>query len=448
MIDLIQGRSPSLDLDSLYGLGPRPDAGVLRSRQGPPAHGDDQRVGAERRLLRDDNPGFDLPRTSGAQQNTLIPDARNDENLAVGQTHLAFIRFHNRVVDKLAAEGVPAADLFATARGWWSRHYQWMLRTDFLPRITTAPAQGGLRQRPRGRRAQPARRRRADDAGGVLGRGLPAGPQHGPPAYEWNGVFENGGGTLDLCSRSPGRAAASTPTAPCRRTGSPTGAASTRSPPRGRTCSRAATGGCAGTPPGASTPASPTRSPTCSPRPSARRTRPPPTATSPSATSPGPGCCSWRPASRWPPRAFQGPQHQDPHAAQILNGDGKGADLSGLNAAQRDALAKDTPLWFYALREAELNNGRMTGVGGRLVAETFHRAMEGSVISILREPAWRPTLGPVTNRFTMVDLLMFAFQGNRNLLAPVRGSCRSRRSAARALGNLPVRHPRASSSGG
>ena len=43
------------------------------------------------------------------------------------------------------------------------------------------------------------------------------------------------------------------------------------------------------------------------------------------------------------------------------------------------------------------------------------------MISILREPAWRPTLGPVANRFTMVDLLMFAFQGNRNLLAPVRG---------------------------
>jgi hypothetical protein len=107
--------------------------------------------------------------------------------------------------------------------------------------------------------------------------------------------------------------------------------------------------------------------------------------------------------------------------AQILDGDGKAADLSGLNAAQRDALAKDTPLWFYVLREAELNNGRMTGVGGRLVAETFHRAMEGSVISIVREPAWRPTLGTVANRFTMADLLMFAFEGNRNLLAPVRG---------------------------
>ena len=31
----------------------------------------------------------------------MIPDNRNDENLAVAQTHLAFMRFHNAVVDTL-----------------------------------------------------------------------------------------------------------------------------------------------------------------------------------------------------------------------------------------------------------------------------------------------------------------------------------------------------------
>src|SRR3712207_7273007 len=41
----------------------------------------------------------------------LIPDERNDENLAVAQTHLAFIRFHNRVCDDLASKGTPSADL-------------------------------------------------------------------------------------------------------------------------------------------------------------------------------------------------------------------------------------------------------------------------------------------------------------------------------------------------
>ena len=92
----------------------------------------------------------------------------------------------------------------------------------------------------------------------------------------------------------------------------------------------------------------------------------------------------------------------------------------------------------------------MTGVGGRLVAETFHRAMEGSVISILREPAWRPTLGPVANRFTMVDLLMFAFEGKKDAARPGAGRGAGSRGepSTRTLGILPVRRPRASSSGG
>ena len=58
-------------------------------------------------------------------------------------------------------------------------------------------------------------------------------------------------------------------------------------------------------------------------------------------------------------------------SAQIRNGN-NGADLSALTQAQRQALVKDTPLWFYILREAELNGGKLKGVGARIVAETFH----------------------------------------------------------------------------
>ena len=68
----------------------------------------------------------------------IIPDPRNDENLAVAQTHLAFIRFHNRVVDTLPA-AVPPAQRFHEARKIVTKHYQWMIRTDYLPRIC-APA--------------------------------------------------------------------------------------------------------------------------------------------------------------------------------------------------------------------------------------------------------------------------------------------------------------------
>ena len=82
-------------------------------------------------------------------------------------------------------------------------------------------------------------------------------------------------------------------------------------------------------------------------------------------------------------------------------------------------LLTNTPLWFYVLREAELNNGKLNGVGARIVAETFHRAMEGSTSSIVRDPAWKPTLGPNNTTFRMTDLLMFAFEGKKNLLAPL-----------------------------
>ena len=104
--------------------------------------------------------------------------------------------------------------------------------------------------------------------------------------------------------------------------------------------------------------------------------------------------------------------------AQIRNGNG-GAELGGLTAAQRDSVLRDTPLWFYILREAELGGGKLRGVGARIVAETFHRAMEGSQVSIVRNPTWRPSLGPDNQTFRMVDLLLFAFRGRKNLLAPL-----------------------------
>jgi len=69
-----------------------------------------------------------------------------------------------------------------------------------------------------------------------------------------------------------------------------------------------------------------------------------------------------------------------------------------------------TPLWLYVLREAETGDGRLRGVGGRLVAETFHRAMEGSRFSLLRNPGFTPVHGRGAT-FEMTDLLFFALGG-------------------------------------
>src|SRR6185436_2072294 len=104
--------------------------------------------------------------------------------------------------------------------------------------------------------------------------------------------------------------------------------------------------------------------------------------------------------------------------AKLRDGD-DGASLAGLTAAQRDKVLADSPLWFYVLREAELNGGRLKGVGARIVAETIHRAMEGSRFSIVRDPAFRPSLGPNNTTFRMSDLLLFAFEGKKDLLAPL-----------------------------
>jgi hypothetical protein len=40
-------------------------------------------------------------------------------------------------------------------------------------------------------------------------------------------------------------------------------------------------------------------------------------------------------------------------------------------------------------------------------------------VSIVRNAAWRPSLGPNNSTFRMVDLLLFAFKGRKNLLAPL-----------------------------
>jgi len=105
---------------------------------------------------------------------------------------------------------------------------------------------------------------------------------------------------------------------------------------------------------------------------------------------------------------------------QILTGAGLGgADLSGLTQQEKTALLTATPLWFYILREAEVNAGRLAGVGARIVAEVFHRAMEGSRSSIVRDPYWRPSLGPDPDTFRMVDLLLFGAANSTDVLNPL-----------------------------
>jgi hypothetical protein len=409
--ELLQSRSPSLDLDSLYGAGPD-DPGSEKFYEADGIH---LRMGkAEDTEGVGTMDGFDLPRGAGsttkAKRRAIIPDPRNDENLAVAQAHLAFIRFHNRVVDTLPAS-VPVGRRFQKARGIVTRHYQWMLRTDYLPRICAPGVVNNVFSG--GRKAFEV---------GVTPTDVPTMPIEFSVAafrlghsmirrdYNWNKIFDNGSGTLDYLfifsagggNLGGGLRLAGTWVADFRRLYdfSEAGRADLVVPEsKFNRAMRIDT-----------KLADPLRSLPKLP--------------------PDENNLAFRNLSR--ARVVQLATGQQMAtflkgkgvtltkltAEQIRQGKG-GITLEGLTTTQRAAVVKDTPLWFYILREAELNKGRLKGVGARIVAETFHRAMEGSTTSIVRNPTWRPSLGPNNTTFRMVDLLLFAFREKKNLLAPL-----------------------------
>ena len=140
-----QARTPTLDLDSLYGEGPKrqPDLydpslppSEARFRFGTTVPTPDANVALPN----------DLPRKR--DRGAVVGDDRNDENLVVAQTHVAFLKFHNRVMDVLPrgeeddgsatftqAEETRKSTTFHNARRVVRWHYQWLVLNDFLPRI-------------------------------------------------------------------------------------------------------------------------------------------------------------------------------------------------------------------------------------------------------------------------------------------------------------------------
>lgn len=148
-LDFKSYRSPQVDLDSVYGLGPDEERDLYqdsaRLKIGETV-GDALGVGDVRRTFLND-----LPRAGYGSDNparALIADPRNDDNLATAQMHVAFIKFHNKVVDALQAkggfarelcpkhpEGCPPDELFDCARTQVVQHFQAIILEDFLPRI-------------------------------------------------------------------------------------------------------------------------------------------------------------------------------------------------------------------------------------------------------------------------------------------------------------------------
>lgn len=411
---LLQARSPSLDLDSLYGAGPQ-DPASAQFYEPDGLHlkmGKTVAVGTDAAM-----DGFDLPRgagsTAAAKRTAIIPDPRNDENLAVAQTHLAFIRFHNRVVDTLPA-AVPQALRFAKARELVTKHYQWMIRTDYLPRICAAGVVNNVFAS--GRKAFEPNAPATDVPTMPIEFSVAAfrlGHSMIRKDYEWNARFDSDTGTLGtldlLFTFSAGSGQLG---------GEP------RLPSNWIADFRRLYDFGEANKPGLVVPANKFN----------RAMRIDTRLAEPLKTLPGFAADEDNLALRNLTRAKMVNLATGQQMATFLKNKGvtltrltnaqirdgsNGATLGGLTQAQRDALLRNTPLWFYILREAEFNAGRLKGVGARVVAETFHRAIEGSQTSIFVDPSWHPTLGPNNTTFRMVDLLLFAFEGKKALLAPL-----------------------------
>lgn len=436
--ELAQGRSPALDLDSLYGRGPAHaesarfyEANGMTFRLGRTAGAGP--VGAL--------DGFDLPRMGSAAADPTearradIADPRNDENLAVGQTHLAFLRYHNATIRRLAT-GTPSALLFDAAREEVTLHYHWILRHDFLPRLVAEEVLEDVF----------TNGRKVFEVGAV---GMPTMPIEFSVAayrlghsmirdtYDWNEIFRADAadpvqqGSLLNLFRFSGTSGNLNP------------GSDVNNPLDGtfeqlvtiwvadwtRLYDFVADGAPAALAPHAGGVVNHAR------RMDTRLTDP--LATLPTGSfgglvnDPLDVNLAFRNLMRGRMVKLATAQEVAVHfkalgaatptltSAQILGpGDG-GVDLTDLSAAHKEEMCTATPLWFYVLREAEVNGGQLGPIGGRIVAETFHRAMEGSRTSLLRRPDWQPQPGTHPRGFGLVDLLRHAYDGTKGELRPV-----------------------------
>ena len=120
--DSLNTRTPSLDLDSVYGGGPRRSPELYGHQRSPIK-------------LKLESGGLfeDLPRRS--DRRAIIADPRNDENLMIAGLQAAFYSFHNNTVDFLTRRHRRWDDeeVFREARRLTTWHYHWLVLNEVLP---------------------------------------------------------------------------------------------------------------------------------------------------------------------------------------------------------------------------------------------------------------------------------------------------------------------------
>lgn len=361
-------RRPLFDLDSVYGDGPA----------GSPLLYDP----ADRAKFRVEHGGLfeDLPRD--ANGTAIIADPRNDENLVIAGLQVAFLLFHNRVVDRVR-ENEPAVssdEVFVEARRVVTLHYQWLLLHEFLPQFVgatmvddvlnnggrfypttdtegTIPIEFQMAYRFGHSLVRPSYRANfTGDGGGAFFALLFDGGQNGEPTDLRGGAR---GGKRFIGWHTFFRFPGFDDTRPNKRIDT-TLSTPLFDLPLGAIAS--------GLPPVALAERNLLRH------------------------------LTWQvPSGQAIAEAMAGPVLADAHFAELK--------------AIHPPFASSTPLWYYVLREADvLANGETLGpIGGRLVAEVFIGLLRADPHSILNQTVpFVPSLGPAPGEFQMIDLFRVA----------------------------------------
>ena len=366
-------RSPSLDLDSVYGAGPLVDKALYEG----------DRSAAKFRI---ESGGLfeDFPRQGDGV--AIIAEDRNDENLMIAGLHLACMLFHNQVIDTLADDRRRrrSRDLFQQAQKLTRWHYQWLVLHEFLPLFIGQRMVDNILRRGR-RFFRPSVAQIPVEFQGAAYR---FGHSMVRPSYRANLAGDNGQAFFGMIFEASQNGAAD-PTdlrggarAPRRFIGWQTffdfDDGEVR--PNKLIDTRIST----------------------------------PLFNLPRVTIPGVGGPTSLP-QRNLLRHFTWELPSGQRIAREMNAPSLSrGDLAELQPYGHD-LDSSTPLWYYILKEAEvMEDGRRLGlVGGRIVGEVIIGLLQLSSRSFLASnPRWRPTLptrnGRVTGDFRMVDFLTFA----------------------------------------
>lgn len=137
--DIVNVRTPTLDLDCIYGDGPEGSPYLYFDHIYVVTGANGTATTAPNPINQSDaHAKLDLSRAPNGR--ALIGDPRNDENRILSQVQLAFHNFHNEVVNhvKSTHDIDDEIEIFETARAIVTAHYHWALIYDFLPKICGA----------------------------------------------------------------------------------------------------------------------------------------------------------------------------------------------------------------------------------------------------------------------------------------------------------------------